>query len=187
MASAVTELLSIEEFLALPDSGDYELIDGELRERCMAFEPAWVAGRFTAELYGFTPARTLGLIVGDGAPVAIFPDRPRYAPRPDGLFVSFTRLGTRLRPKGALTVPPELVIEVVSPHDVASDIEGKALAYLGAGVDTVWVAYPEQHTVHVYRRSGPFDLLSDGDVLRGDGPLSGLEIAVSDLFSESAG
>ena len=61
MGSATVELLSIDQFLALPDSGDYELIDGELRERCMAFEPAWVAARFTAELYQFTAASEQGL------------------------------------------------------------------------------------------------------------------------------
>ncbi|MFN0145679.1 MAG: Uma2 family endonuclease [Dehalococcoidia bacterium] len=184
MATATAELLSIEEFLALPDSSEYELIDGELKERCMAFKPAWVATRFSRELYAFAPAVEMGLIVGDGAPLAIFPARPRYAPRPDGLFISFERLGSRIGPTAVLTVPPELVIEVVSPHDVASDVEGKALAYLGAGVDTVWVAYPEQRTIHVYRRAGPFDLLTDGDILRGDGPLTGLEIAVSALFGE---
>ncbi len=184
MVSAIAELLDVEAFLALPNSGDYELVDGKLKEREMALDSAWVAGQLFGELRDFAPTRTRGLIMGDGAAIAIFAERPRYAPRPDGLFISFARLGSQSLRTSALQVAPELVIEVVSPTDVAAEVEEKVLSYLGAGVDVVWVAYPRQRTIHVYRRSGAPEVLSDGDTLRGDGPLDGLAIPVSRVFAE---
>ncbi len=184
MTTAVAERLDIDEFLAMPGNEDFELIDGVLKERCMGFDAAWIASQIQGELYIFGRAHNLGFSVGDGAALAIFADRPRYAPRPDGLFISFARLGARRPPHGTLTIPPELLVEVVSTHDIAGDVEGKVRAYLGAGVDTVWVAYPEQRTIHVYRRAGPTEVLTDGDTLRGDGPLDDFAVAVTTLFPE---
>ena len=205
MVTAAAELISIDEFLALPDSDDYELIDGVLRprwadtyemlkdgvrqERRVSLDAVWTAGELHGALWNFNQVAKVGVLFGDGAPVTIFADRPRYAPRPDGLFISHARFGARALQQPTLTVPPELIIEVVSPNDAATAVEGKIQAYLGAGVDTVWVAYPEHRTVHVFRRAGQFEVLRDGDTLRGDGPLTGLEIPVTSVFParETAG
>ncbi len=182
MTTAVAERLEIDAFLAMPGNEDYELIDGVLKERCMGLNAVWTGGRIFAELSLFNATTNGGLVFPDGASLAIFPDRPRYAPRPDGLFVSHGRFGSQSMAQGSLTVAPELLVEVVSTHDIAGDVEGKVRAYLGAGVDTVWVAYPEQRTIHVYRRAGPTEVLTDGDTLRGDGPLDDFAVAVTTLF-----
>src|SRR5262249_15367658 len=143
MTTAVANGYSIEEFLALPDSDQYELIDGELKEREMGSDAVWVSGQFNLRLGIFNETGDIGLVFPDGVPLATSPRRPRYAPRPDGAFITYERLESRRPPRGALRIPPELVIEVVSTHDSASDLEGKIRDYLGAGVDIVWVAYPD--------------------------------------------
>ena len=184
MTTAVAERLDVDEFLAMPGNEDFELIDGLLKERGMGLNAVWTAGQIFAELSRFNATTRGGLVFPDGASLAIFPDRPRYAPRPDGLYVSQGRFRSQSMAQGALTVPPELLVEVVSTHDIAGEVEGKVRAYLGAGVDTVWVAYPEQRTIHVYRRAGPTEVLTDGDTLLGDGPLSGFAVGVTALFPE---
>jgi Uma2 family endonuclease len=182
MVSATAELMDAEEFLALPESDDYELIDGELRERCMGLESVWVAGAVYGALYNFNASADTGMVFPDGAALRIFSDRPRYVPRPDGLFISHGRFNLAQLLQASLDVAPELAIEVVSLHDRAGEVERKVRAYLNAGVDVVWVFYPRERTIHVYRRAGAPEVLLDGDVLRGEGPLAGLAIDVTSLF-----
>ena len=45
---------------------------------------------------------------------------------------------------------PDLAVEVVSPNDSFSDVEEKALAWLVAGTQVVWIVDPQRH-VTVYR------------------------------------
>jgi Uma2 family endonuclease len=182
MPIAAAEPMDAEEFLALPESDAYELIDGELRERCMGLESVWVAGAVHAALYNFNASADAGTVFPDGAALRIFADRPRYIPRPDGVFISHARFNLAQLPQSSVDVPPELAVEVVSIHDGAGEVERKVRAYLNAGVDVVWVFYPRERTIHVYRRAGPPEVLLDGDVLRGEGPLAGLAIEVTSLF-----
>jgi Uma2 family endonuclease len=182
MGTAVASGYTVDEFLALPESDDYELIDGELKERDMGSDAVWISGRFMMKLGVFNESADLGLVYPDGATVAIFPLRPRHGPRPDGAFISYARLGRRTPPRGALTVAPELIIEVVSTHDNANDLEGRVRDYLAAGVDLVWVAYPEQRVIHVYRRDGTSAVIAEPGDLSGEGILPGFSVPVSQLF-----
>ena len=52
MTTATLERVTIAEFLARDDQDDYELIDGELKERCMSAKAVWV----TTELGWFVAA-----------------------------------------------------------------------------------------------------------------------------------
>ena len=183
MATAVAERYSVEEFLALPDSKNYELIDGELKEREMSVDSIWISGRIYGYMFVFLLRAPLGLLFPDGLPLAIFPDRPRYSPRPDGAYISFQRLGNMSVPvSGSLRLAPELVIEVVSMHDTAIEVEGKVRGYLGAGVNLVWVLYPQFARVHIYRADGSATVLGPADELTGEDILPGFSVPVAALF-----
>ena len=43
---------------------------------------------------------------------------------------------------GFLDVAPELIVEVLSPHDRWSDVMEKLVEYFAIGVQVVWVADP---------------------------------------------
>lgn len=183
MSTAVAARYSIEEFLELPDAKNYELVDGELKEREMSVNSVWTSGRVYGHLFLFLLRSPIGLLFPDGLPLAIFPDRPRYSPRPDGAYISFQRLGQESVPAGgSLRVAPELVVEVVSTHDRAIDIEGKIRDYLAAGVNLVWVVYPELGRVHIYRADGSASVLAAPAELTGEDILPGFSVPVAELF-----
>jgi Uma2 family endonuclease len=59
----------------------------------------------------------------------------------------------------------------------------KVEEYLAIGVDVVWVVEPERRRVLVYRGGLAPEALGEDDILRGDGLLAGLEIALAELFA----
>ena len=182
MASATLDRVTVDEFMARCDADDFELIDGELRERTMGMEAAWVSATFYKFIAIWNDAARLGLAVADGAPLQIFGDH--YAPKPDGLYISKVRLPSARPPVGTLTVPPELVIEVVSPSDNAYAVNRKVRRYLEVGIDLVWVAYPETRSVHVFRADGTTAVVAPPGELSGESILPGFSRPVSDFFPD---
>ncbi len=181
MTTETLERVTAADFLTRADQDDYELIDGKLKERCMGADAVWVSGRFYKFVEAFADPAGLGLVFPDGLPLEIFGGRD-YIPRPDGAYISFAKLGSTRPPEGSLRVAPELVIEVVSPSDNAYQVERKVRRYLEAGVEMVWVAYPESRSVHVFRRDGSSSVVRPPMSLDGEAILPGFSRPVADFF-----
>jgi len=176
----IATLVTREEFLAMPDADDYELIDGELREReAMGLEASVVMSRTDRALGAWEDRTQLGLVFSDGVGLDIF--ERHYVPRPDGGFISHGRIASHGR-TGNLKVAPELVYEVISPGNKAGDTEANVRNYLDAGIDTVWVLYPGARRVHVFRRGERPEILEAGDTLTSE-LLPGFAAPVASLFS----
>jgi Uma2 family endonuclease len=100
------------------------------------------------------------------------------------VFISNARYAGLKSSRKFLDVAPELVVEVLSPHDPPGELGRKLQEYLEAGVRLVWVADPEARTVTAHtslldaRRLGESDVLTGGDVL------PGFEVAVRELFED---
>ena len=88
-------------------------------------------------------------------------------------------------PKGHVRIPPDLAIEVVSPNDLASDLDEKVEDYQKAGVELVWVIQPESRTVSVYRSDGSVSRLHQDDELSGEEVIPGFRCQVRSLFPGS--
>ena len=56
-----------------------------------------------------------------------------------------------------------LVVEVVSPSDVFTDVAAKAAQWLSAGSMLVLVANPKDQTLRVYRSSDRIEILHKGE------------------------
>jgi Uma2 family endonuclease len=95
-----------------------------------------------------------GLVLGADCGYQIFPDDANRVRFPDGSFIRSGRLPHDAPPRGHVRIVPDLVIEVVSPNDLAWEVELKVTEYLQAGVPLLWVFYPDTRTVWVYRASG---------------------------------
>jgi Uma2 family endonuclease len=176
-----------EELLELPDAVNYELVDGKLVERHTGLESSEIAARIIILIGTFIRARKLGRLFGADAGYQCFPDAPGKVRKPDVSFVRAGRLKDDRAPKGHCFVPPDLVIEVVSPGDLAHEIEEKVVEYLGAGVPLVWVVYPPTRTVEIRRprasAQGPVSQLADADTISGEEVLPGFSCAVSEFFN----
>jgi Uma2 family endonuclease len=76
---------------------------------------------------------------------------------------------------------PEIAIEVVSPTDTAKHLNQKVHAYLNGGAKSVWVVYPEERSVEVYREGLMQDLMADQPIT--DPLLPGFSAPVSAFFN----
>ena len=176
--------MTADELLRLPDNGmRQELIDGELHGWPLnGGEHGFVSGRVAGRLGTFIerhPDVGDGLFAtGTGFWLTHHPDTVRA---PDVAFVNEERLDLARVP-GYPEMAPDLVVEVVSPNDTASEIQQKVDEWLRAGVQLVWVLYPATRSAMAYRADGTVALLHADDTLRGEPVLPGLSCRVGDLF-----
>ncbi len=77
---------------------------------------------------------------------------------------------------------PDVAVEVVSPHDLYTEIDDNFMDWLTAGTRMVVIVNPRQHTGTVYRSQSEIPLLTEEDTLDGADVVPGWSIAVRELF-----
>ena len=160
----------------------YELVDGEIRERNVSAESNYVANKFNTRMTVFVDDEGLGWTFGEGCGIQVFPE-PNPLRQSDGAFVATGRLpGDRPPARGYLKVAPDLVLEVLSPNDNASEIRQKIEDYLAVGVRLVWVAYPDTRVVDAYAADGSVRTFGPAATLDGGDVLPGFSVPVAKLF-----
>lgn len=178
-----------EELLTLRDSVRYELVEGQLVERRMGTESSEIALRIAFLITLFLRAHPLGRLFGSDASYQCFPDRPKKVRRADVGFITFDRLPKGRAPKGHCRAAPDLAVEVISPRDIAEEIEAKIAEYLSAGVKLVWVVSPAMRSVRIYRPhdspAGSISLLMENDAIGGEEVLPGFSCRVSEFFENA--
>ncbi len=97
-------------------------------------------------------------------------------------FVSHVRLGELANHPGYLPLAPDLIVEVVAPSDRSSDVEGKALAWLVAGVSAVLAVAPRTRMIRHYRSTHEVRIHNAGTIDLSD-VVAGYELDVSELFA----
>jgi hypothetical protein len=132
------------------------------------------------ELPGSTKTVNRGVIAGDG--YQCFPHAPGRVRRPDVSFIRRGRLPGDVSPKGWVRIPPDLVVEVISPNDAAEELEEKLRYYRKVQVLLVWVIYPELRVAKVLRVDGPPAELEEGDVLSAGEVLPGFRCPLRDIL-----
>ena len=180
----VTKRYTPEELLAMPDDHHFDLVDGQLVERHMGAESSWVAQQINRRLGNFAEAQQQGLVMGPDCGYQIFPDEPNRVRFPDGSFIRSGRLPNDRPPRGYVRIVPDLVIEVISPNDLAWEVEAKVAEYVRAGVPLMWVFYPDTRTVWRYRNNDDATRLGIGDTLSGEDILPGFTCPVADVFPD---
>ncbi len=98
---------------------------------------------------------------------------------PDVGFISKARFEKPL--EGYFTAPPDLAVEVVSPHDKLVEVEEKIDEYLRAGTRMIIVVYPKNRTLYVYTSATTRRLTID-DTLDGGDVLPGFSVTVRQIF-----
>jgi Uma2 family endonuclease len=172
-----------DDLLAMPDGDRYETARGELVEKPVSEDSDGISGEIFFHLKSFVRTRGLGWAFGGDRLFRCFPHDPSQGRKPDASFVSSAKLPDGPTGRGITPVPPDLAVEVVSPDDVAYELEEKLADYRLAGVPLIWVVYPNRRTVHVF--SGGSDaptVLHESDTLTGGDVLPGFSVKVADLF-----
>jgi Uma2 family endonuclease len=182
-ANVRDERLSVDEFMDLPEEEGYRL---ELDRGRLVREPGpgprhgRVAFRVVDLLRREGEEKGRGLVFFDTA-FTLTSDPPTVRV-PDVAFVTSGRI-----PEEGITdrfweLTPDLVVEVVSPSNRASDMQQKAVDYLDTGARSVWVVDPARRTVAVYRSRAEIRILVEGEILDGGDVLPDLEAPVATLF-----
>jgi len=180
-AVATATRITPEELLNLPDQDRYELVDGQLVEVNVSVLSSLVAGELSTHLASFCRQNGLGW-VWPADTFCKFSRDPNQVRRPDGLFIRRERLTAALLEASFITIPPDLVAEVISPNDLAYEVDEKVKEYLDAGVRLVWVINPELHIVRIHRLDGTLAGLSENDELSGEDVVPGFRCRVAELF-----
>ncbi len=182
VASIRRKIITGEELSDLGNIGPCELIAGRIAK----ISPAGIEhGRLEAKL-----ARKLGMFVEESQPGEVLvgetgiytkrnPDTVRGA---DIIYISHDCL-RKATPGKFLDIAPELVVEILSPGDRWRDANRKVDEYLALGVSWVWVIEPKKKTISVFNASGETRQYEEGDILEGEGLLTGFRLDVKDFFS----
>jgi Uma2 family endonuclease len=173
-----------DDLFRLPDRGKgFELVDGELKELNVSFLSTYTAGQVYFQLQSHVGPRNLGWVSPEGTSFRCFPDDPDQVRRADTAFHALGRLThAQAEAEGHCTVVPDLVVEVVSPNDLAYDVEEKRIDWLLAGARLVWEIYPVQQTIYAYRADGTVVLFNRSDTLTAEPVLPEFRVPVADLF-----
>ena len=181
MTTAAPPAYTVKQFLRLPDAELYELVDGQLEEVPVSVLSGWVGAELLRLLGNFAAETGAGLLFDSTSGIAVWGEASNVLRRPDVTFVKRQRLSSGLK-GGTLKVIPDLVAEVVSPHDKATRLNSKLADYRAAGIPLVWVIYPETRTAYVYRGDQAQFIGADG-ALNGEDVLPGFQLKLADIFA----
>jgi Uma2 family endonuclease len=177
--------LTPDDLLRMGSEGKgYELVDGELRGLNVSAKSSRVAGLVHNRLENYCSAHHPGWVFPEGTSFQCFRDDPNRVRRADASHIALDRFTAgQYDTAGHIPVVPDLVVEVISPNDLANDVNEKIGEWLVAGVRLLWVIDPEVRTVQVFRAGeATTTLLYDRDTLTGDPVLPGFSCPVADLF-----
>jgi len=174
-------LISAEELFQMPNHGRCELVRGEINMMSPAgAKHGMIVVNITSLLDNFVKSHRLGRIMGAETGFIIRRD-PDTVRAPDVAFIRAERLPEKL-PQGYFNGSPDLAVEVLSPNDRASEVQGKIRDWLEAGCRAVWIVDPETKSVTIYKSTHDIVVLSTADTLIDAQILPGFTMAVSEIF-----
>ncbi len=170
-----------DEFLRLPDSVGYELIDGYLVERHVSELSSWVAAKILRLLGNEADKTNEVFVYGADLTYDCFPKETVKIRRADVSMIRASRLDG-LNDPGCMPIPADLAVEVLSPNDEVYEVNKKVEAYLRAGFGLVWVVDPSTKIVFIHRRDGSIAKLHDTDWISAEDVLPSFRCSVSEFF-----
>lgn len=141
------KLLTYDDYARLTpaDSGNYELHNGKIIFLPSPLSPHQnISMNLSVEMGGFIRQRKLGKLLA--APMDV-----RFTPndvvQPDLLFVPNEKLD---RIKRIVEGAPDLIVEIKSDGNTATDMSYKKYLYETNGVQEYWIVYPNKKTISIY-------------------------------------
>jgi Uma2 family endonuclease len=163
----------------------WEWINDQMREKpAMGAEANLVATVLVSLLHAHAHANKLGLVFSQECGYQIFPADPKKVRKPDASFIARGRLPNDRPPRGHVNVPPDLEVEIVSPNDLAEEVDQRVADYLSAGVKLIRIVFPASRSVWVMRQDGTAARLTEAQELNGESVLPGFTCPVRTLFAD---
>ena len=183
--TTTTRPMTAEELLLLPDDGyRYELVRGELKQMSPAGNyHGRLASNVNVPLGSYVRANDLGrtYVADPGYLLSSDPDTVRA---PDVAFISRERLEEIGETDGYWPGAPDLVVEVISPNDLYTEVEEKVAVWLEACARMVIVVNPRRRSVRVHRSLSDVIDLAEGGVIDGADVVPGWTLPISEIFED---
>jgi Uma2 family endonuclease len=183
--AAPPKLMTADELLRLPDDGQrHELVRGELRTMSPGGdEHGWIALEIGSSLRGHVRTHRLGRAYGaeTGFKLSENPDTVRA---PDVAFVRHERILAAPRITGFRAGAPDLVVEIISPNDLYSEVAEKVAMWLAHGCRMVIVVHPRGREVVIHRSPNNIRHLTIDDTIDGEEVVPGWRLPVRELFPD---
>lgn len=181
--TTLRQRVTTEEFWRLCGDGRRrELVEGEVSELAPSgARHGQIATKVGWLLKGFVDAQGLGEVFAAETGFVLQED-PATVRAADAAFVRKERLPDPI-PEGFFPGAPDLAVEVISPGDLAQEVERKVEDYLQAGTRLAWLIYPVTQTVMVYRAPKEIRVCTREDELSGEDVLPGFKCPVAELFA----
>lgn len=186
MATLTKKKLTLQEFLSLADEDvTYELVEGEAIPK---MSPKRFHSLLTSTLFlllhEWNQTQENQGEVGIEWAITLKRKGKDWCPVPDLLYISHQRLKTVPFDDIACTIPPELAIEIISPDQSFSNLSEKAVDYLNANVNRVWIIDSQVKKVTVFYPDSPPQTKSNDDTLA-DKILPNLSITPQQIFTKA--
>jgi len=189
--STATKLMTLEEFLALPDDGvERWLIRGELREKrdtdmTRRNRPHSITeGRVTILLGTWLKSQRTprGEVVCGEAGFILRTDPETITAGVDVAVITAVQADAVTPDTTMIEGPPTLIAEVLSPNDTQEEVTERVAEYLDCGVPVVWILNPYFRTVTVHRPGVSAQALDSHGTITGGPELPGFSCPVADFF-----
>ena len=184
-ATVQVQLLTAEEFFALPDPPDgsqLELVRGMVVTMSNpGLRHGEAQGNVYFEIKLFLKSNRLGRVFVESG--LITDRKPDTVRGPDVSYYSKERLPLDKEVIGWHDQAADLCVEVVSPSNTKKEMRAKIKEYFFAGVRMVWIVDPEDRSATVLRAPDEGRTLYDDATLDGGDVLPGFACKVSDLFA----
>jgi len=188
VSQPATQPMTIDEFMVwsnLPENEErrFELVDGVPEEyplegylhglTCAMM--AYLLCRFAINReQGHALCNNTGLVISG---------RRNTLRGPDVIFFNESKPLSEMT-NGPVVDVPALVVEVYSPSDRHGKLSQRVADYFTHGIPMVWVVYPEDQVVDVYRPNHSVQAHTITDTLTGYNELPDLQMKVADIFQQ---
>ena len=175
--------MTAEQLLELPDDGmRHELVEGELKPMTPAgSEHGRVAAQVGARIRGYVEEQPIWVRPTLPRRVSSCGRAPDTVLAPDVAFVAHARLSAR-RLSGFAEMAPDLVVEVVSPWDRASEVSAKAADVARCRRPPRLGRRPAGPAATVHHPGGQDTVLREDGMLDGEDVLPGFRLPLASIL-----
>ncbi len=173
--------MTVDALLDLPEREDgkhYELSDGEL---ILVGIPGALHELIKTTVYEILTDYRLSTMSGRAFSATGFALRPDTGRIPDVSWMTLEHARQIRRDNKAITIPPDIAIEIISDSERLREAERKLRDYLEAGVE-VWQLFPATQSVILW--TGNQGLRLTGGQLVTSAKLPGFSVPASAFFAE---
>ena len=177
-----TRLITAEEFAEMTGDGLHELVRGEVVEMpTPGARHGEIATQMSFLLKAHTTPRDLGKVLSNDAGYILERD-PDSTRGPDVSFIRRDRVPAGGLPDGPFPGPPDLAVEVLSPHDRIGDVDDKIDMYLAAGCPLVVILHPKRRTATLHRPNVDPHVVREPELLDLSGIVEGFRCTLAEIF-----